>query len=219
LNRDWQPSEHRMVRLRSKYCTGGARACSKLRLMRAQSSPSIQTGCPSSSLRDNRPRDLRVRPSLARRLPTIDGGRRHSRPRKHGRSDRARLGSDQPQRGRPRGRALHHQLRPVLVLQTGSVLRLRPNQSERSTRNQGDGLVSAPPTSAMASRSGTSSIAITRPAPIIRAERMANWPTGPQIDPSFVVTHPASLEDAPEMYKKFRDKKAGVIKVFLRPSN
>ena len=37
------------------------------------------------------------------------------------------------------------------------------------------------------------------------------------IDPSFVVTHPASLEDAPEMYKKFRDKKDGVIKVVLRP--
>jgi len=37
-------------------------------------------------------------------------------------------------------------------------------------------------------------------------------------DPSFVVTHPAALEDAPEMYKKFRDKKDGVIKVMLRPS-
>jgi threonine dehydrogenase-like Zn-dependent dehydrogenase len=38
-----------------------------------------------------------------------------------------------------------------------------------------------------------------------------------EIDPSFVVTHPASLEDAPEMYKKFRDKEAGVIKVVMRP--
>ena len=38
-----------------------------------------------------------------------------------------------------------------------------------------------------------------------------------EIDPSFVVTHPASLEDAPEMYKNFRDKKDGVIKVVLRP--
>ena len=38
-----------------------------------------------------------------------------------------------------------------------------------------------------------------------------------EIDPSFVVTHPASLEDAPEMYKKFRDKEDGVIKVVLRP--
>jgi threonine dehydrogenase-like Zn-dependent dehydrogenase len=37
------------------------------------------------------------------------------------------------------------------------------------------------------------------------------------IDPSFVVTHPASLEDALAMYKKFRDKKVGVIKVLLRP--
>ena len=37
------------------------------------------------------------------------------------------------------------------------------------------------------------------------------------IDPSFVVTHPAKLEDAPEMYKKFREKEEGVIKVLLRP--
>ena len=32
-----------------------------------------------------------------------------------------------------------------------------------------------------------------------------------------VVTHPASLEDAPEMYKNCRDKKDGVIKVVMRP--
>jgi threonine dehydrogenase-like Zn-dependent dehydrogenase len=37
------------------------------------------------------------------------------------------------------------------------------------------------------------------------------------IDPSFVITHPASLEEAPAMYKKFRDKEDGVIKVVLRP--
>jgi threonine dehydrogenase-like Zn-dependent dehydrogenase len=37
------------------------------------------------------------------------------------------------------------------------------------------------------------------------------------IDPSFVVTRPASLEDAPAMYKKFRDKEDGFIKVVLRP--
>ena len=39
-----------------------------------------------------------------------------------------------------------------------------------------------------------------------------------KIDPSFVVTHPAKLEDAPSMYKKFRDKEDGVIKVLLRPA-
>ena len=38
-----------------------------------------------------------------------------------------------------------------------------------------------------------------------------------EIDPSFVVTHPASLEEAPALYKKFRDKQDGVIKVVLRP--
>ncbi|ARP85533.1 zinc-dependent alcohol dehydrogenase [Bordetella genomosp. 9] len=38
-----------------------------------------------------------------------------------------------------------------------------------------------------------------------------------QIDPSFVITHRVSLEDGPEMYKTFRDKKDGCVKVVLRP--
>ena len=38
-----------------------------------------------------------------------------------------------------------------------------------------------------------------------------------KIDPSFVLTHPASLEEAPAMYRKFRDKEDSVIKVVLRP--
>ena len=37
------------------------------------------------------------------------------------------------------------------------------------------------------------------------------------IDPSFVITHRVSLDQAPEMYKTFRDKKDGCIKVVLRP--
>jgi threonine dehydrogenase-like Zn-dependent dehydrogenase len=40
-----------------------------------------------------------------------------------------------------------------------------------------------------------------------------------EIDPSFVVTHPVGLEKAPEMYKKFREKKDGVIKVVLKPGS
>ena len=40
---------------------------------------------------------------------------------------------------------------------------------------------------------------------------------GGEIDPSFVITHRASLEDGPELYKKFRDKKDGCIKVVLKP--
>ena len=40
-----------------------------------------------------------------------------------------------------------------------------------------------------------------------------------KIDPSFVVTHPTSLENAPEMYRRFRDKQDGVIKVVLRPGH
>jgi threonine dehydrogenase-like Zn-dependent dehydrogenase len=38
-----------------------------------------------------------------------------------------------------------------------------------------------------------------------------------QIDPSFVITHRMNLNDAPEMYETFRDKKDGCIKVVLTP--
>ncbi|GJE03268.1 zinc-dependent alcohol dehydrogenase [Methylobacterium isbiliense] len=38
-----------------------------------------------------------------------------------------------------------------------------------------------------------------------------------QIDPSFVITHTVGLEQGPEMYKTFRDKKDNCIKVVLKP--
>lgn len=38
-----------------------------------------------------------------------------------------------------------------------------------------------------------------------------------EIDPSFVITHTAPLEQGPELYKTFRDKKDGCIKVVLKP--
>lgn len=38
-----------------------------------------------------------------------------------------------------------------------------------------------------------------------------------EIDPSFVITHHVPLDKAPEMYKTFRDKKDGCIKVVMRP--
>ena len=38
-----------------------------------------------------------------------------------------------------------------------------------------------------------------------------------EIDPSFVITHRLKLDEAPEAYKTFRDKKDGCIKVFLTP--
>jgi threonine dehydrogenase-like Zn-dependent dehydrogenase len=38
-----------------------------------------------------------------------------------------------------------------------------------------------------------------------------------QIDPSFVITHRVALEDGPQMYKTFRDKQDGCVKVVLRP--
>ncbi len=39
-----------------------------------------------------------------------------------------------------------------------------------------------------------------------------------EIDPSFVITHTVALEDAPKMYKTFRDKEDGCIKVVLKPN-
>ncbi|MDR6391107.1 zinc-dependent alcohol dehydrogenase [Paraburkholderia phenoliruptrix] len=38
-----------------------------------------------------------------------------------------------------------------------------------------------------------------------------------QIDPSFVITHTVSLDEGPRMYKTFRDKEDGCIKVVLKP--
>ena len=38
-----------------------------------------------------------------------------------------------------------------------------------------------------------------------------------QIDPSFVITHRAKLEDAPALYRTFREKSDGCIKVVLKP--
>ena len=38
-----------------------------------------------------------------------------------------------------------------------------------------------------------------------------------EIDPSFVITHRAELKDGPELYKTFRDKKDGGIKVVMKP--
>ncbi|MBT3069992.1 glutathione-dependent formaldehyde dehydrogenase [Rhodomicrobium sp. Az07] len=38
-----------------------------------------------------------------------------------------------------------------------------------------------------------------------------------QIDPSFVITHKVSLEEGPEMYKTFREKSHGCVKVVMQP--
>jgi threonine dehydrogenase-like Zn-dependent dehydrogenase len=38
-----------------------------------------------------------------------------------------------------------------------------------------------------------------------------------EIDPSFVITHRVGLDDGPALYKKFRDKEDGCIKVVLKP--
>lgn len=41
--------------------------------------------------------------------------------------------------------------------------------------------------------------------------------TSSEIDPSFVITHRAGLEEGPGLYQKFRDKEDGCIKVVLTP--
>lgn len=38
------------------------------------------------------------------------------------------------------------------------------------------------------------------------------------IDLSVIVTHTAALEDGPELYKTFGDKKDGCVKVVLKPA-
>ncbi|HET7220174.1 MAG TPA: zinc-dependent alcohol dehydrogenase [Vicinamibacterales bacterium] len=48
------------------------------------------------------------------------------------------------------------------------------------------------------------------PILLARIERM-------EIDPSFVITHRVGLDDAPAMYRTFRDKQDGCIKVVMKP--
>ena len=38
-----------------------------------------------------------------------------------------------------------------------------------------------------------------------------------EIDPSFIITHRIGLEDAPSMYRTFRDKHDSCIKVVMKP--
>jgi threonine dehydrogenase-like Zn-dependent dehydrogenase len=47
--------------------------------------------------------------------------------------------------------------------------------------------------------------------------RLLRYITDGDIDPSFVVTHRVSIDDAPGMYTTFRDKKDGCIKVVMKP--
>ncbi len=38
-----------------------------------------------------------------------------------------------------------------------------------------------------------------------------------EIDPSFIITHTGSLEDGPDLYKTFLEKKDDSVKVVLKP--
>jgi threonine dehydrogenase-like Zn-dependent dehydrogenase len=39
-----------------------------------------------------------------------------------------------------------------------------------------------------------------------------------EIDPSFIITHRMTLDDAPRMYRTFRDKQEDCIKVVMMPA-
>src|SRR5687768_5266280 len=39
-----------------------------------------------------------------------------------------------------------------------------------------------------------------------------------EIDPSFIITHRVTLDDAPEMYRTFREKSDGCVKVVMKPN-
>jgi len=47
--------------------------------------------------------------------------------------------------------------------------------------------------------------------------RLTKYISEGKIDPSFVITHRASLSNAAEMYKTFGEKKDNCIKVVLKP--
>jgi threonine dehydrogenase-like Zn-dependent dehydrogenase len=49
------------------------------------------------------------------------------------------------------------------------------------------------------------------------SEKLLGMIDAGEIDPSFVVTHSRPLAEGPEMYKTFRDKQDGCIKVVLKP--
>jgi threonine dehydrogenase-like Zn-dependent dehydrogenase len=51
----------------------------------------------------------------------------------------------------------------------------------------------------------TPSANLNRPLTLAASRRLLEKFEAGEIDRSFVVTHPAALEDAPAMYKKFRD--------------
>ena len=48
-------------------------------------------------------------------------------------------------------------------------------------------------------------------------KRLLDHVVAGDIDPTFVITHRAKLEDAPALYETFRDKQDGCIKVVLTP--
>jgi threonine dehydrogenase-like Zn-dependent dehydrogenase len=58
---------------------------------------------------------------------------------------------------------------------------------------------------------------ITLPRPLALHDMTGDKIVVGEIAIPVVVTHLASLEDAPEMYKKLRDKEAGAIKIVMRP--
>src|SRR3989304_2308131 len=85
---------------------------------------------------ESRERDLRVGPPrLSRARDGNRGGNGHG-PRVSRRRGRGRKGSERTESGRPRGVAVHHQLRRVLLLPKGSYLPLHPGAALRMGRER-----------------------------------------------------------------------------------
>ena len=76
-------------------------------------------------------RDLRLRPAPLRRLHPDHGARRHPRPRVHGRGRRGRPRQRSPQGRRPRRRAVHDRLRPLLLLPQAALVAVRQLEPQR----------------------------------------------------------------------------------------
>jgi len=77
------------------------------------------------------------------------------------------------------------------------------------------GIVDKLPLGAAFSKGLTFKMGQTNVQPLL--PRLTQYIQNGDIDPSFVITHRVPLERAPEMYKTFREKEDGCIKVVLKP--
>jgi hypothetical protein len=120
--------------------------------------------------------------------------------------------------GDPRRRAVHDLLRRMLLLQACFLFMLRTQQSRQRKGREVMGAFARPLVRIFASPRrvrGRAGRVSARALCGCRSHQGAGREG--EIDPSFVITHRAGLEEGPELYKTFREKKNGCIKVVLKP--